>query len=266
MWMKHPQVQRIVGRSRLLRRGAIGLASAIESLSLRGHKRGDTLALIRRSKRGRESLLTANESFTLYGIAHAQAALDGEMAEFGVFEGTSASLIAAAAPGRALHLFDSFAGLPEPRADEREVLQRGQFEASLPRVRARLADLDMVRFHPGAFPASTAGLDALRFSFVHLDVDLYESTLAGLAFFYPRMVRGGIILSHDYSMLPGVERAFADFLATRPERPIELPSTQAMIVCRGVSKSPTVAAVPPDGAGAGRLSVHPAATRRGAAA
>ncbi len=163
MWMKHPQVQRVVGRSRLLRRGAIGLASAIESLSLRGHKRGDTLALIRRSKRGRESLLTANESFTLYGIAHAQAALDGEMAEFGVFEGTSASLIAAAAPGRALHLFDSFAGLPEPRADEREVLQRGQFEASLPRVRARLADLDMVRFHPGAFPASTTGLDALRF-------------------------------------------------------------------------------------------------------
>ncbi|MBB3587504.1 TylF/MycF/NovP-related O-methyltransferase [Sphingomonas sp. BK481] len=184
MWMKHPQVQRIVGRSRLLRRAAIGLASAIESLSLRGPKRGDTLALIRRSKRGRESLLTANESFTLYGIAHAQAALDGDLAEFGVFEGTSASLIAAAAPGRALHLFDSFAGLPEPGADEREVLQRGQFEASLPRVRARLADLDMVRFHPGAFPASATGLDALRFSFVHLDVDLYESTLAGLAFFY----------------------------------------------------------------------------------
>lgn len=34
-------------------------------------------------------------------------------------------------------------------------------------------------------------------------------------------------------MLPGVERAFADFLMDRPERPIELPSTQAMLVCMG---------------------------------
>jgi hypothetical protein len=232
MWMKQRHVQRVVGRSALLRRAAIGLSSAIESFAMGGHKRRDTLALIRRSKRGRESLLTANESFTLYGIARAQAALDGDFAEFGVFEGTSASLIAAAAPGRTLHLFDTFAGLPEPRQDERGVLRRGQFEASLPRVRERLADLDTVRFHPGPFPATTAGLGALRFSFVHLDVDLYESTLAGLAFFYPRMVPGGIILSHDYSMLPGVERAFTDFLADRPERAIELPSTQAMIVCR----------------------------------
>lgn len=244
MWMKHRHVQRIVGRSPLLRRTAIGLASAVESFTMRGHKQGEAMALIRRSKRGRESLLTANESFTLYGVARAQAALDGDLAEFGVFEGTSASLIAAAAPGRTLHLFDTFAGLPEPRADERGVLRRGQFEASLPRVRQRLADLDSLRFHAGPFPATTRGLEHLRFSFVHLDVDLYESTLAGLDYFYPRMVAGGIILSHDYSMLSGVERAFADFLADRPERPIELPSTQAMLVCRGAAARAPAERVP----------------------
>lgn len=233
MWMKQPMVQRIVGRNRLLRRSAIGLLSAIETAAMRGHKRGEVMALIRGSRRGRESLLTANEHFTLFGIARAQAALAGEMAELGVFEGSSATIIATAAPNRTLHLFDTFAGLPEPGAGEQTVFRKGQFGTSLHRVRRRLAGHDNLAFHVGTFPGSTAGLDHLRFSFVHLDVDLYDSTLAGLTYFYPRMVPGGIIVSHDFSILPGVERAFVDFLADRPERAIELPSTQAMIVCRG---------------------------------
>ena len=233
MWMKHPLVQRVVGRNRMLRRSAIGLLSAIETVAMRGHKRREAMTLIRGSRRGRESLLTANEHFTLYGIASAQAALAGDMAEFGVFEGSSATVLATAAPHRTLHLFDTFEGLPEPRADERRVLRRGQFQTDLDRVRRRLSAHDNLAFHVGAFPRSARGLGELRFSFVHLDVDLYDSTLAGLAYFYPRMVPGGIILSHDFSMLPGVERAFADFLMDRPERPIELPSTQAMLVCMG---------------------------------
>ena len=69
-----------------------------------------------------------------------------------------------------------------------------------------------------------------RFSFVHLDVDLKSSTLACLEFFYPRMVPGGVILTHDYSYLDGVRAAFGEFLAGRREQPIELPSSQAMLV------------------------------------
>jgi O-methyltransferase len=41
------------------------------------------------------------------------------------------------------------------------------------------------------------------------------------------------MLSHDYSMLSGVRKAVDEFLATRPEKPIELPSTQCMIVKLG---------------------------------
>lgn len=233
MWMKHPTIQRVVGQSRLLRGAAIGLLSGIETTAMRGHKSADVLATIRRRGAARETLTTANEAFTLYGVARAQAALDGAMAEFGVYEGASASIIATAAPGVPLHLFDTFAGLPEPGDGEEEVFVAGQFGTDLDRVRARLEPRADLHFHVGAFPQSTAGLDDLRFGFVHLDVDLYASTLAGLAWFYPRMLPGGIILSHDYSMLAGVERAFADFLADRRERVIELPSTQAMIVCLG---------------------------------
>jgi O-methyltransferase len=33
---------------------------------------------------------------------------------------------------------------------------------------------------------------------VHLDADLYESTLAGLTFRYTRMLPGAILICHDY--------------------------------------------------------------------
>lgn len=68
------------------------------------------------------------------------------------------------------------------------------------------------------------------FSFAHFDVDLYESTLACLDLFYPRMIVGGIMLSHDYSILAGVKQAFHEFLADKPQELIELPSTQCMVI------------------------------------
>ena len=49
----------------------------------------------------------------------------------------------------------------------------------------------------GFFPESAKGVED-TFLFVNLDADLYAPTLAGLEFFYPRMVKGGIILVHDY--------------------------------------------------------------------
>lgn len=236
--MKQAWLQKHVGRSRMFRQGAIRLLSGIELAAMSGHKQRAVLDAIRRSRRGGESLLTSNEAFMLFALARAQSGLDGDMAELGVYQGSSAVVIAPASGNRTLHLFDTFEGLPEPSSSERRVLKRGQFAADAARVRHRLRPWPNVRFHIGEFPASAATLEGCRFSFVHLDVDLYESTFAGLAFFYPRLVPGGVIISHDYSMLPGVERAFTDFLGDKPERPIELPSTQAMIVRLGIEGAP----------------------------
>ena len=65
-----------------------------------------------------------------------------------------------------------------------------------------------------------------------MDGDIYESTLEGLRFFYPRMNKGGIILSHDYCSLgfPGVKRAFDEFMSDKPEPVIELWDSQALVV------------------------------------
>lgn len=225
MWL-----HRLIGSSRLARSLSIGLLARLELGILNGHKDADVMAEIRKARGGRESLLSGNEAFTVYSMARSQSALGGEMAEVGVYQGVSARLISIASGNAPLHLFDTYGGLPAPDADEHGRMREGHYAASLASVQQFLADRRDVSFYQGIFPATSAGCEDRRFSFVHLDVDLRSSTLACLEFFYPRMLPGGVILSHDYSYLAGVREAFADYLADRPERPIELATSQAMIV------------------------------------
>lgn len=42
----------------------------------------------------------------------------------------------------------------------------------------------------GRFPETAKGIED-TFAFVNLDMDLYEPTIGGLRFFYPRMAEGG---------------------------------------------------------------------------
>ena len=53
-----------------------------------------------------------------------------------------------------------------------------------------------------------------KYSFVHIDVDLYEPTYESLKYFAPRMSCHGIIVCDDYgySMFPGSTRAVELFL------------------------------------------------------
>ena len=61
-------------------------------------------------------------------------------------------------------------------------------------------------------PDSFEGVED-TFSFVHLDMDLYQPMLAALEFFWNKVSVGGMICLHDYfhPELPGVKKAVADF-------------------------------------------------------
>ena len=56
---------------------------------------------------------------------------------------------------------------------------------------------DNVVIHKGYFPEMEQDIHG-NFCFVNLDLDLYEPTYQGLHFFEDKMVRGGVILIHDY--------------------------------------------------------------------
>jgi hypothetical protein len=232
MWMRSRAFQKLGGGA--LERIGIGFVSWFQLAGLAGHKDRATVRLIRKIRRQRRSLILATEAYIVHSMARAAARLPGDIAEVGVYEGGSAKLICEVKGERNLHLFDTFAGLPESTTHDRAIHNKKQYACSVESVGKYLAEYPNVFFYPGLFPdsvpADNARLNEARFSFVHFDVDLYESTLACLKYFYPRMNPGGVMLSHDYSILAGVERAFAEFLADKPEGLIDLPTTQCMVI------------------------------------
>ncbi|MBC7366395.1 MAG: class I SAM-dependent methyltransferase [Undibacterium sp.] len=198
----------------------------------------DFLRIHARLVRAGDCVQRLPERYHLWALARAAAGQPGAWAEAGVYRGGSAELIAAAKPpATPLHLFDTFGGMPAVAAGD-GAFRPGDFaDTSVAAVRARLAGSAAVEFHPGFFPdtAATPALRATSFQFVHLDLDLYQSTLAGLEFFYPRLLPGGVLISHDYgdATVPGVKGAFDNFLRGRPERVTPLWLTQGLLVRLG---------------------------------
>jgi O-methyltransferase len=154
--------------------------------------------------------------------------IGGDVAEVGVYKGGSAKLICEAKGSRRLHLFDTFEGIP--RVEAIDDFSVGQFAASLEGVRGYLEAYRDVHFYKGMFPDTADAISDARFSFVHLDVDTYESTSSCLRFFYPLMNRGGVMISHDYISVRGVRQAFDEFFKDKPEPIIEMSGSQCLIV------------------------------------
>jgi hypothetical protein len=228
MWMKSGFFQKLGGG----RMEEIGLRfwSKLQFAALRSRKDPEIVELLQQIHREKRSLLSAFEAYYVYALARAQSNRPGDYAEVGVYKGASAKLISKAKGDKKLRLFDTFEGLPEPGEHDRGVHVKGQYACSLDSVKQYLRDYDNLEFHQGMFPNSTAGVEDSTYAFVHFDVDLYDGTFACLEYFYPRMVLGGIMLSHDYGLLAGVEKAFQEFFSDKPEGIIEQPTTQCMVV------------------------------------
>lgn len=170
---------------------------------------------------------TPLECVELFNAVRATEKIPGDLAEAGVAAGGTALVMLRASAAKRLHLFDTFEGLPHGEGE----FAHGEFAASIGDVRAALwRHASRLELHPGLFPASAAGLEDLRFAFVHLDLDLYDSTQAALEWFWPRMEPGGILLSHDYPLSDGVVRAFDEFFADRPEPFLPLSGNQCLAV------------------------------------
>jgi O-methyltransferase len=181
----------------------------------------------------KRTLLDPPRAQTLYQLARNAATLDGSFAEIGVYRGGTAKLLAHVADdhGRKLHLFDTFAGMPH--ADpERELHAAGYFAGTSLAAVQRLVERHVSPvFHPGLFPDTAAPVEGEMFSLVHVDVDVAPSVEACCAFFYPRMVPGGVMVFDDYGFTscPGAKLATDAFFADKPEPVLHLVTSQAVV-------------------------------------
>ena len=173
--------------------------------------------------------------------------LPGCVVECGVFKGASlltfTKLIEILCPGDSLKRvigFDTFEGFPSlsekdgPADLRRGKIQGGwnskdfypflerivnitQQDSMIPRFkRVELVKGDACRTIPDYVQRNPG----LRISLLHLDMDIYEPTMAALKYLYPLVVPGGIVLLDEYGMdgFPGESKAFDEYFGDK--RPV----------------------------------------------
>jgi hypothetical protein len=125
--------------------------------------------------------------------------------------------------------FDSFEGFADSIVKDQQLggadieckRPGGMNETSYELVGSKVKSfrLQNVQLRKGFFEHTLREVSETRFSFVHLDCDVYDAYLECLKFFYPRVNPGGIILLDEYNdpPWPGCNLAVDEFLAGRPE-------------------------------------------------
>lgn len=151
----------------------------------------------------------------------ANTTLDGNavFAEFGSYKCGGGELINLACPNRTLYLIDSFQGMPPTSTENGDTHIEGQF-----------SDVDFigtagyfkmlhqnVRLIKGFSPSVFDFFDEkTRFTFIHVDVDIYSSCKDAAQFFWPRLLDGGYMLWDDYGFesCRGAKNFIDEFAAT----------------------------------------------------
>jgi Methyltransferase domain len=153
------------------------------------------------------------DRWALLRHAAGEAPPDGLMIECGVADGASLRHLAQHSVRR-FHGFDSFEGLPEAWAGTFE--QKGKFGrgGTLPDVPSNVA------LHKGWFeqtlPAFLAAHPDDGVAFLHVDCDIYSSTVTVLSLLAPRLRPGAVIVFDEYFNYPNWQRhewrAFQEFI------------------------------------------------------
>ena len=166
-------------------------------------------------------------------------AIAGALVECGVWKGGTVATMALAhlksfsKPTRRIHLFDSFEGLPEPRAmdgDEALLLSGGKKSGAMRSINQYAASAEISRnllvkelgypenllsYHPGWFektvPNSGARIGPI--ALLRLDGDWYESTKICLENLYDAVVPNGVVVVDDYGHFTGCRQAVDEFIA-----------------------------------------------------
>jgi hypothetical protein len=155
--------------------------------------------------------------------------LSGDFVECGVWKGHSAYIISSILSENEFtgdfHIFDSFEGGLSDKVEKDMNLRRKLIEEQIQEesnifhsteeeVKSCLSSFNFIHLYKGWIPNRFNEIEGEQFSFVHIDVDLYEPTWDCLNFFYPKLVENGVIVCDDYGFcqFPGAKKAVDEFL------------------------------------------------------
>ena len=164
--------------------------------------------------------------------------IPGDVAEFGVHRGhTAASIdrvLAQDAPDKKLYLFDSYEGMPEISHHLDSAWEPGDLASPVEDVQELFADSGRVKIVKGFFSETLSQYPDLRFSFCHVDADLYSSIDECIIYIMPRLSPGGVIVFDDYGFeeTPGAKAVIQEYFGKEIPTFIPLPTGQAVYFAR----------------------------------
>lgn len=174
-----------------------------------------------------------HRKFALWQLLRLVSSIEGDTAECGVYKGASSFLMLSANRNskfkKSHHIFDSFEGLSEPGRHDGKYWSKGDLSVSeqlvIEMLKPFVANKDYFCYK-GWIPSRFNDVIDVKFSFVHVDVDLYQPTLDSIVFFYDKIVPGGVFLCDDYGFTtcPGATKAIDEFLSDKIEKMIFLPN------------------------------------------
>jgi hypothetical protein len=165
--------------------------------------------------------------YILRQLAKQKNKINAKWVECGAHAGMSMFFVADLCPTEFIGI-DSFEGVSEPMEYDTEYFKTVKLAVPLEPAQKHLSEFKNVNLYKGWIPSVFDELNDSQYSFVHIDVDLYEPTRDSINYFYPRMVDGGVIICDDYGSYKtiGARKAFLDFFGK--ENILELPTGQAI--------------------------------------
>lgn len=143
--------------------------------------------------------------------------IPGDFVECGVYAGAQCAAMALACQkhkdNRKIHLFDSFAGIPQagPHDDPR---LSGESVSSIENTQHFMAlwgiEPERLVYHAGWFADTVPSANIDEIAVLRLDGDLYESTLTCLLGLFPKLVTNGYCIIDDYA-LGGCRKAVQEY-------------------------------------------------------
>ena len=153
-------------------------------------------------------VLYTNLHFAKYALD-----LEGDYVECGTYKGRHSIAILnyidwnTSRKKKIFYLFDTFEGLSEKISTESEILsyKNSYKDYDLETVRSTFSQYEGIKIIKGVVPFSLIQANISKVCFLHIDMNSAKPEVEALDYFFPIMVKGGVVVFDDYGQ-PGHEK------------------------------------------------------------
>jgi hypothetical protein len=184
---------------------------------------------------GSDNYRSLDRKYTVRELLKLVEAVPGDTVECGAYRGATSYLLCDHAThfNKSHHLFDSFEGLSEPGVNDGRYWTLGDLSTSEFSCRENLRSFSNLNYYKGWIPERFGEVEDKSFSFIHIDVDLYQPTLDSLEFFFPKLTVGGVVVCDDYGFAtcPGANLAMDSYFRDKC-KVLSLTTGQGIVIKR----------------------------------